>query len=134
MSIPASLKAKHFLVVDDYESMRAMVSEELRKLGVTKITFASSGSEAVSKISQLDSTDPVQYVLSDLVMENGNGIELTSQIRQKLNKKNLPILMITSKAEIAYVLEAVKAGVNNYIVKPWEEEEFIKKLIESDRN
>lgn len=134
MSIPSSLKSKHFLVVDDYESMRAMMSEELRKLGVSKITFASSGNEAVAKISQLDQTDPVQYVLSDLVMENGNGIELTTQIRQKLNKKNLPILMITSKAEIAYVLEAVKAGVNNYIVKPWEEDEFIKKLIESDRN
>ena len=56
------------------------------------------------------------------------------EICQKLNKKNLPILMITSKAEIAYVLEAVKAGVNNYIVKPWEEDEFVKKLIESDRN
>jgi two-component system chemotaxis response regulator CheY len=133
MDIPASLKGKHFLVVDDYESMREMVDDELRKLGVSKISFASSGNEALSKISQFDSSDPVQYVLSDLVMENGNGIEMTTQIRQKLNKKNLPILMITSKADIANVLDAVKAGVNNYIVKPWDEEEFIRKLVESDR-
>jgi two-component system chemotaxis response regulator CheY len=133
MTLPASLLSKHFLVVDDFESMRMLVSDELRKLGISKISYASSGNEAIQKIKEYDQTDPVQYVISDMVMTNGNGIELTTAIRQTLNKKNLPILMITSKSDIANVLDAVRAGVSNYMVKPWSEEEFIKKLMESDK-
>ena len=133
MGLPASLLSKHFLVVDDFESMRILVSDELRKLGISKISYASSGNEAIQKIKDCDQTDPIQYVMSDMVMANGNGIELATAIRQTLNKKNLPILMITSKSDIANVLDAVRAGVSNYMVKPWTEEEFIKKLLESDK-
>ena len=133
MTISASLLSKHFLVVDDFESMRMLVSDELRKLGISKISYASSGNEAIQKIKEYDQTEPVQYVISDMVMANGNGIELITAIRQTLNKKNLPILMITSKSDIANVLDAVRAGVSNYMVKPWSEEEFIKKLMESDK-
>lgn len=134
MEIPASLKAKHFLVVDDYESMRELVAEQLKKLGVTKITFAVSGNEAFKKITELEATDPIQYILVDLVMENGTGVELVKNVRENLKKKNLPIVMITSKAEISYVLEAARVGVSSYLVKPWEETEFAKKLTDSDKN
>ena len=134
MDIPATLKAKHFLVVDDYESMRIMVSDQLRKLGITKITTANSGNEAIKKMLELEGSNPVQYVLADLMMEDGSGIDLASYIRQKMGKKNLPILMVTSKAEVSYVLEAVRAGVNSYLVKPWEEADFTKKLVDTDRN
>ena len=49
MDIPAALQSKHFLVVDDYESMRVMVSDQLKALGVQKISYASSGNEALAK-------------------------------------------------------------------------------------
>lgn len=133
MELTAELKAKHFLVVDDYESMRTLIVDQLKKIGVTKITVASSGNNAIKKIMEVEESNPVQYVLADLMMEDGNGIELAAHIRQKLNKKNLPILMITSKSEISYVLDAVKAGVNSYLIKPWEEKDFIKKLVEADK-
>jgi CheY-like chemotaxis protein len=48
MDIPASLQSKHFLVVDDYESMRVMVSDQLKALGVQKISSAASGNEALA--------------------------------------------------------------------------------------
>lgn len=134
MSIPEKLKAKHFLVVDDYESMRGLVGDELKKLGINKVTFAVSGNDAIKKINALEGNDPIQYILSDLIMEDGNGIDLVKAIRQNLNKKNLPIVMITSKAEVVYVLDAVRAGVNSYLVKPWDEAEFAKKLIDSDKD
>jgi len=134
MSIPASLISKHFMVVDDYESMRVMVSEQLKAFGINKITFASSGNEALKKISELDSSDPIQYVLTDMMMKDGSGIDLVTGIRQQLGKKNLPVLMITSKSEINLLLDAIKAGISNYLTKPWEEEEFAKKLMECDKN
>ena len=59
---------------------------------------------------------------------------LVTGIRQQLGKKNLPVLMITSKSEITTLLDAVKAGISNYIIKPWEEEDFAKKLVECDKN
>jgi two-component system chemotaxis response regulator CheY len=134
MNIPASLISKHFLVVDDYESMRIMVSDQLKVFGIQKITFASSGNEALNKIIELDSSDPIQYVLSDMMMKDGSGIDLVIGIRKQLGKKNLPVLMITSKSEINLLLDAIKAGISNYITKPWEEDEFAKKIIECDKN
>lgn len=133
MELTAELKNKHFLVVDDYESMRTLLVEQLKKIGVTKVTVANSGNSAIQKITELEGTDPIQYVLTDLMMEDGNGVDLAVHIRQKLNRKNLPILMITSKSEVSYVLDAVKAGVNSYLIKPWEEKDFIKKLMEADK-
>jgi two-component system chemotaxis response regulator CheY len=134
MDIPAALQSKHFLVVDDYESMRVMVSDQLKALGVQKISYASSGNEALAKIKELDSSNPVQYVLSDMMMKDGSGIDLVNGIRQQLGKKELPVLMITSKSEINTLLNAVKAGISNYIIKPWDEDDFAKKLIECDKN
>ena len=133
MDIPAALQSKHFLVVDDYESMRVMVSDQLKALGVQKISYASSGNEALAKIKELDSSNPIQYVLSDMMMKDGSGIDLVSGIRQQLGKKDLPVLMITSKSEITTLLDAVKAGISNYIIKPWDEDDFAKKLIECDK-
>ncbi len=129
MSSSDDLKKMHFLVVDDYESMRTMMTTQLKNLGITKITTAPSGNAALKVIVDSQTSNPVNYVLSDLMMEDGNGIELASAIRQKLKLK-IPITMITSKSEVSYVLDAVRAGVTNYLVKPWDEAEFIKKITE----
>lgn len=132
MELPSKIKAKHFLVTDDYESMRVMVSDSLKSLGITKITTASSGNEGYQTILKLMATDPIEFVVTDLMMENGSGIDLTKQIRADDKTKHLPILMVTSKSEISFVLESIKAGVNNYIVKPWTMEDLHKRLIDTD--
>lgn len=121
----------HFLVVDDYESMRILVYDQLKSLGVEKITLAESGQEGFEKIkaSSVENV-PVQIVLTDMMMENGTGIDLVKLIRSEDLTKHLPVVMITSKSEIPSVLEAIKAGVDSYIVKPWQVGDLVKKINE----
>ncbi len=129
--LPEAQRLLKFLVVDDYESMRIMVGDHLRQLGVENITFAVSGNEAYQVLkSKAGKPDQINFILTDLIMENGTGIELVRSVRADATMKSLPILMITSKAEISYILEAAKAGVSSYIVKPWKIEDLAKKIVE----
>jgi len=131
MELPAKIKEKNFLICDDYESMRVMMTDSLRSLGVTKITTATSGNEGFQTIlDKIAQKNPIEFVLTDLMMENGSGIDLAKLIRGNPTTKHLPILMVTSKSEVTYVLEAIKAGVNSYVVKPWELEGLQKRIIE----
>lgn len=131
MELPAKIKEKSFLICDDYESMRVMMTDSLRSLGVTKITTATSGNEGFQVIlDKIAQKTPIEFVLTDLMMENGSGIDLAKLIRGNPTTKHLPILMVTSKSEVTYVLEAIKAGVNSYVVKPWELEGLQKRIIE----
>lgn len=130
--LPEEIRKKRFLVTDDYESMRIMIGEHLKQLGVESITFATSGNEALAYIKkQLGTTQAVEFLLTDLVMENGTGLDLVKGVRAEAALKTLPILMITSKAEVVHVIECVKAGVNNYIIKPWQVDDLGKKIIDS---
>lgn len=128
MSLPEHVKNQHVLVVDDYESMRDMVSDNLRQLGITNISVAASGNEANKIVDEKAGSDPVGVILSDLVMDDGTGLELTKMIRAKHAKTELPIIMITSQSEVGQVIECVKAGVNSYLIKPWTVEDLEQKL------
>lgn len=131
--LPEELKKKRFLVVDDYESMRIMIGEHLHQIGVESINFCSSGNEALAFIKKnIGGPNSVEIIITDLVMENGTGLDLVKGVRADANSKSLPILMITSKAEVNLVIECIKAGVNNYIVKPWQVDDLIKKIIDSN--
>jgi two-component system, chemotaxis family, chemotaxis protein CheY len=132
ITLPEAIRKKHFLVTDDYESMRIMLADHLKQLGVTKISFASSGNQAFKLLNdKKNQPDRIEFLLSDMIMDDGNGIELARRMRGELEFNQIPILMITSKAEVNLVIEAVKAGVNNYIVKPWQLEDLSKKIIDS---
>ena len=131
-TLPEAIRKKQFLVTDDYESMRVMIAEHLKQLGVEKILFASSGNQALKIIKQNQGkSEQIEFLLTDMIMEDGNGIELVKAVRADVTLKSLPVLMITSKAEVGLVIDAVKAGVNNYIVKPWQLEDLAKKIIDS---
>ncbi len=132
MAIPAHITSKHFLICDDYESMRTMITESLKQLGVTKVSAAISGNEGYKIIQEKLATDPIQFVITDLMMEDGSGIDLVKLIRADAKARHLPVLMVTSKSEVSYVLESIKAGVNNYIVKPWALDDLAKRIIEVD--
>lgn len=130
--LPDNIRSKQFLVTDDYESMRMMIAEHLKQLGVEKIIFAKSGNEALEIIKKNQGgPQQIEFLLTDLVMENGTGLDLVKGVRADATFKTLPILMITSKAEVNLVIEAVKAGVNNYIVKPWQLDDLAKKIGDS---
>lgn len=134
MELPQKIRDKHFLVCDDYESMRIMVSDSLRSLGITKISVARSGNDALQILHTcLQRNTPIEFVVTDLLMEDGSGIDLARGIRADPKLRHLPVLMVTSKSEAGYVVESVRAGVNNYIVKPWTMEDLMKRLIDTDQ-
>ena len=129
--LPDAQRSMKYLVVDDYESMRIMVADHLRQLGAENITFAASGSEAFKILKAKAGTpDAITFVLTDLVMEDGDGISLVKNVRADPTFKSLPILMVTSKAEVSFILEAAKSGVSSYIVKPWKLEDLAKKIVD----
>jgi two-component system, chemotaxis family, chemotaxis protein CheY len=133
MELPSHLKSKHFLICDDYDSMLVMMGDSLKSLGVTKITSAKSGNTGFKTIlSKITEGAPIEFVVTDLMMDDGSGIDLVKQIRANATTKHLPVLMVTSKSEVGFVLESIKAGVNSYIVKPWTLEDLHKRIVEVD--
>lgn len=128
MELPQQVKDLHFLVVDDFESMRMIVISSLKKLGVTKITTASSGNEGFQIIQSSLKNNPVHFVLSDLMMKNGTGLDLVKLIRANPSTSTLPIVMISSMSEVNYIMDCVLAGANDYLTKPWKIDDLTKKI------
>jgi two-component system chemotaxis response regulator CheY len=103
------------LVVDDYPTMRRILRNLLNQIGITDIEEAGSGADALAK---LQSTN-VDLVISDWNMEPVTGLELLKKLRANASTANLPFIMVTAESKTENVVEAKKAGVNNYIVKPF---------------
>ncbi len=112
------------LLVDDSKTMRNIVKGVLGTLGVTAIEEAANGLDAVSKV---DAFKP-DLILLDWNMPVMDGITFVKTYRAK--NKTTPIIMVTTEAEKAKVMEAIQAGVNNYAVKPFTPEN-LSKIIET---
>ncbi len=106
----------HYLVVDDSPTMRRIVINALKSFGVTDFTQAEDGLEALDKLKSVDS---IEFVITDWNMPNMTGLELTKAIRSDDSLKHLPILMVTTRGLKDDIIDALKAKVNNYIVKPF---------------
>jgi two-component system, chemotaxis family, chemotaxis protein CheY len=131
-TLPEAIRQKQFLVTDDYESMRLMIGENLKQLGVQKILFAESGNKAFKILKEnLGKPQQIDILLTDMIMEDGNGVELVKAVRADPALKDIPILMITSKAEVGLIIDAVKAGVTSYIIKPWQLDDLAKKITDA---
>jgi two-component system chemotaxis response regulator CheY len=111
------------LLADDSGTMRTIIRRSLQTLGVEAVTEASDGVQAVELFKMNSSFD---VVLTDWNMPGKTGLEVAREIRS-LNK-SVPIVMITTEAEKARVLEAIQAGVSDYLVKPFTTEALQKKL------
>jgi two-component system chemotaxis response regulator CheY len=112
------------LAVDDFSAMRRIIRNMLRQLGYTNIVEAEDGVEALSLLRR----EKVDFVISDWNMPNMNGLDLLKAIRADANLKPIPFLLVTAEALKEYVGEAVKAGVNNYVVKPFTAETLKEKI------
>lgn len=117
-------KSIKILVVDDFNTMRKLVKNHLKKLGFENIDEAEDGKAALEKIQRGD----VQFIISDWNMPNMMGLDLLQAVRADERFKKLPFLMVTAEAQKENVLEALKAGVSNYVVKPFTPEAFEQKL------
>lgn len=113
---------RHVLLVDDSGTMRSIIKRSLIAAGVESVTEASDGAAALEQFAP----DRFDLVLTDWNMPIKNGLELTRDIRA--TGSAIPIVMITTEAEKNRVLEAIQAGVSDYLVKPFTPEALREKL------
>lgn len=121
--MPVDTKMK-VLVVDDFSTMRRIVKNILRQLGFENIIEADDGESAVRKLE----SERVDFIVSDWNMPKMSGLELLKWVRSHDEFKDMPFLMVTAEAQKENVLEAVKAKVSNYIVKPFTAETLSEKI------
>ncbi len=112
----------NILLVDDSRTIRNIQKNVLKQLGHTDIDEAEDG---VKALAQFKKHTP-DLMLVDWNMPNMDGITLIQKVRE--TNKTIPIIMCTTEAEKSRVLEAIKAGVNNYIVKPFTVESLGEKI------
>lgn len=110
------------LVADDSSTMRKIIIRSLQAVGVPEAVEASDGNEAVSMFQ------PGQFhlVLTDWNMPGKTGIEVVKEIRAK--DATVPIIMVTTEAEKGRVMQAIEAGVSDYLVKPFTADTLRQKL------
>ena len=104
------------LVVDDSSTMRRIIKNTLQRLGYEDVLEAEHGLEAWQI---MDRTPDIDILVTDWNMPEMNGLELVRKVRAGRKYDNMPIIMITTEGGKAEVITALKAGVNNYIVKPF---------------
>lgn len=117
MSLKADMK---ILVVDDMSTMRKIIKNMLTQVGFTNISEADDGASAWPLIqNSIKDGKPFEFIVSDWNMPQMTGLDLLKNIRATPGLEKLPFLMITAEAEQGNVVIAVKAGVSNFIVKPF---------------
>jgi len=112
------------LVVDDAATMRRIVRSLLRELGIKNVREAEDGEMAFEDLKR----QKADLVVSDWAMPKMTGIELLRAIRQDEALKEIPVLMVTAESKKENIMEAVQAGVSNYIVKPFNSKTLEDKL------
>jgi two-component system chemotaxis response regulator CheY len=114
------------LIVDDSSTMRRIIGNVVMQLGLTRSDYdeAANGYEAYKLLRERK----YDIILTDWNMPVMNGLELVKKIRATDNHKKTPIIMITTEGGRGEVITALKAGVNNYIIKPFGAETLREKL------
>jgi two-component system, chemotaxis family, chemotaxis protein CheY len=105
------------LVVDDFATMRKIVKNVLKQINITNVTEAENGKMALEILKK----DPGDYelIVSDWIMPEMTGIEFLKACKSDEEVKKIPFVMVTAEAQKDSVVEAIKGGVDNYIVKPF---------------
>ena len=117
-------KNMKILVVDDFSTMRRIVKNILRQLNFANILEADDGSTALEVLQR----EKIDMVVSDWNMPKMTGLELLKAVRADDALKHIPFLMVTAEAQQENIIEAVKSGVSNYIVKPFTAETLSQKI------
>ena len=112
------------LVVDDYQTMVRIIRNLLKQLGFEDVDDASDGSEALSKMRERR----YGLIISDWNMQPMTGYELLKQVRSDRDLHATPFIMVTAESKTENVIAAKRAGVNNYIVKPFNAQTLKSKI------
>ncbi len=114
-----------FLIVDDSPTMRRIVNNTLKRLGYRDIEEADNGSSGMDKLRSIPG---INFVVTDWNMPVMDGLQFVQTIRGSQEFAKIPILMVTTRSVKDDIIEAMKAGVNNYIVKPFTPETMKSKI------
>jgi CheY-like chemotaxis protein len=124
----------HFLIIDDKSFYFSMIKDHLALLGY-KGTFShcSGALEAITYLEQAKRREEtVDLIICDLQMPEYSGVDFVKAIKKSAHFNNIPIMMFSTESENMEILTAIKHGANDYIYKPWNEEELdlkIKRLL-----
>ncbi len=121
MAMDLSMK---ILIVDDFATMRRIMKNILKQIGFTNIVEADDGTTALEELKK----NKVDLIVSDWNMPKMTGLELLKAVRASDDLKEIPFLMVTAEAQKQNVIDAVQAGVSNYVVKPFTAEAITEKL------
>jgi len=121
--MPANLNMK-ILVVDDHESMRRIEKQILNDLGYPNVDMADDGATALPML-QAGSYD---FVICDWNMPKMEGLELLKAIRSDARIAKTPVLLVTAESKKEKIIQAAQAGVNDYVVKPFNAETIKTKI------
>ena len=121
--MPAEKDLK-ILVVDDFSATRTIVINYLSKLGYKNTVEAEDGFSALARLKSA----LFDLVVTDWSMSDMSGLDLLKQMRVDSDLKHIPVLMVTSEDLHGNIVTAIKAGLNDYIVRPFEEHTFKQKL------
>ena len=118
-------KEMNILIVDDYKTMLRIVTNLLRQLGFNNVSEATDGAAALTKLRE---DTKFGLIISDWNMEPMTGLQLLKEVRSDDSLKHTPFIMITAESKTENVIAAKEAGVNNYIVKPFNAETLRGKM------
>jgi two-component system, chemotaxis family, chemotaxis protein CheY len=116
------------LVVDDFATMRKIVKNVLKQISIDNVVEAENGKHALTVLKSED----IDLIISDWMMPEMTGIEFLKVCKEDDEKKKIPFIMVTAEGQKDSVMEAIKSGVDNYIVKPFTPEK-LKEAIERAR-
>lgn len=118
------MAALKILAVDDSPTMRRIIINTLKRAGFDDVIEAEDGKEALAKLQ----VETVNFVITDWNMPEMDGLTLVTNIRSMEKYKTLPVLMVTTRSVKDDIVDAMKAGVNSYIVKPFTPETLKAKI------
>ena len=106
------------LIADDMMTMRKIVTKVCKELGYSDIMEASDGAKAWEAVA--GAVPPFGLIISDWNMPNSSGLDLLKRVRADSRFAKTPFMLVTAEAEQGQIVEAVKAGVDGYVVKPFD--------------
>jgi two-component system chemotaxis response regulator CheY len=103
------------LVVDDFATMRKIIKNVLKQISLENVVEAENGKHALSVLKK----EEIDLIISDWVMPEMTGIDFLKACKEDELIKKIPFIMVTAEAQKDCIMEAIKSGVDNYIVKPF---------------
>jgi two-component system, chemotaxis family, chemotaxis protein CheY len=108
------------LVVDDFATMRKIIKNVLKQISLENVVEAENGKHALDILKK----EEIDLIISDWIMPEMTGIDFLKACKEDEGTKNVPFLMVTAEAQKDCIMEAIKSGVDNYIVKPFTPEKL----------